>query len=101
MARIICGHFDESLRADSALQALLAAGFQRSELDSFYTPPPGQLGLHPLGGDVHADDGARKAGPGAALGATIGAALGVLLALVAVRIGWLPTGEWAAVSVVF
>jgi hypothetical protein len=100
MARIICGHFDESVKADSALQSLLGAGFKRSEIDSFYTPPPGQHNLTGFGGDAHSDAGARRAGGGAALGAAIGAAAGALLALAALRLGWLPASEWTVVSVV-
>jgi hypothetical protein len=101
MARIICGHFGESLKADAALQALLAAGFSRNEIDSFYTPPPGQHNLTGFGGDVHSDAGAKRAGGGAALGAAIGAAAGALLALLAVRLGWLPATDWAPVSLIF
>src|SRR5262245_45112065 len=101
MARIICGHFEESVKADSALQALLGAGFARAEIDSFYTPPPGQNALHPLGGDVHSDAGARKAGGGAALGAAIGAAIGALLALGAIRVGLLPASDFTPFSILF
>jgi len=99
MARIICGHFDESLKADAALQALQGAGFARSEIDSFYTPPPGQNALHPLGGDVHSDAGARKAGAGAALGAAIGAAIGAVVAFGGIRSGIIPPSDFSAVAV--
>jgi hypothetical protein len=60
MSKIICGHFDVSVKADAALQELLGAGFTRNEVDSFYTPPPGQNNLTGFGGDVHSDAGARK-----------------------------------------
>ena len=101
MARIVCGHFDETLKADAALRALMDAGFARGEIDSFYNSPPGQHATHPLGGDVGADAGARRAGPGAALGAAIGAVVGALLALIAMRAGALPAEGWSLVSVVF
>ena len=101
MARIVCGHFDETVKADAALQSLLASGFARSDIDSFYTPPPGQHNLTGFGGDVHSDAGARRAGGGAALGAAIGAAVGALLALGALRLGWLPASEWSVISVIF
>jgi hypothetical protein len=86
MAKIICGHFDISVKADAALQELLGAGFTRNEVDSFYTPPPGQNNL---------------TGFGAAIGAAIGAAALAFLALGAVRLGWLPGEEFAIPSVLF
>jgi hypothetical protein len=101
MARIVCAHFDETLKADAAVRSLMEAGFPRAEIDSFYNPPPGQHATYPLGGDVGADSGTRRAGPGAALGAAIGAALGAVLAFLAVRAGVMPGAGWSAVSVVF
>jgi hypothetical protein len=101
MARIVCGHFDESLKADAALQALAGAGFERGEIDSFYTPPPGQNALHPMGGDVHSDAGARKAGAGAAIGAAVGAAIGALIAFGALRAGIIPPSDLSPVAVLF
>jgi hypothetical protein len=100
MARIVAGLFEETTKADAALQSLQGSGFQRSGIDSFYTPPPGQHGLHPLGGDVHSDAGARKAGRGATLGAVIGAAAGAALAFVAIRTGILPPSEFAWLALV-
>ena len=52
MSKIVCGLFEETLKADAALQSLMSDGFSRSGIDSFYTPPPGQHGLTPIGGDV-------------------------------------------------
>jgi hypothetical protein len=101
MSKIICGHFDVSVKADAALQELLNAGFTRNEVDTFYTPPPGQNNLTGFGGDVHSDAGARKAGGGAAIGAAIGAAALAFLALGAVRLGWLPGEEFTIPSVLF
>jgi hypothetical protein len=100
MARIVCGHFDVSVKADAALQALLGAGFARSQIDSFYTPPPGQNAMHPLGGDVHSDAGASKAGAGAAIGAAVGAAIGALLALGGIRAGIIPPSDFTPVTVI-
>lgn len=99
MSKIICGHFDVSVKADAALQELLGAGFTRNEVDSFYTPPPGQNDLTGFGGDVHSDAGARKAGGGAAIGAAIGAVLGALVALGAIRAGLLPQTDFTAAAV--
>jgi hypothetical protein len=77
MSRIIAGRFDRTLDADAALEGLRHEGFSSAEYDSFYVPPPGQHATFPIGGDVHADAGAKKAGIGAALGAVIGAAVGL------------------------
>src|SRR5688572_17430769 len=99
MARIVCGLFEETTKADATLQALTAAGIPRSDIDTFYTPPPGQHGLYSLGGDSHSDAGARKAGRGAAFGAVIGAALGAVLAYVLIRTGVLPPSEFVWLSV--
>ena len=99
MARIVCGLFEETTKADATLQALTAAGIPRSDIDTFYTPPPGQHGLHPLGGDSHSDAGARKAGRGAAFGAIVGAALGAVVAYVLIRTGILPPSEFVWLSV--
>jgi hypothetical protein len=101
MARIVCGLFDETLKADATLQALQGAGIPRSDVDSFNTLPPGQNALTPIGGDSHSDAGARKAGAGAAIGAAIGGAAGALIAFLAARMELLPSGEWTAVSMVF
>ena len=101
MARIVCGHFGESLQADAALQALLGAGFTRNEVDTFYTPPPGQNNLTGFGGDTHSDAGARKAGGGAALGAAIGAAVGAFVALLVIRTGVIPYSDFTAATVLF
>jgi hypothetical protein len=95
MARIVCGLFQESVKADGALQSLLSGGFTRSTVDSFYSPPPGQHNLTGFGGDTHSDAGARKAGGGAVLGAVIGAAVGAALAFIAIRSGILPPPEYA------
>jgi hypothetical protein len=77
MARIICGIFDRSIDADTALEELKREGFQRSEVDAFYVSPPGQHAMTPVGGDSpHASEGSRTAGIGAGLGAAIGALVG-------------------------
>ena len=99
MSKIVCGLFEETLKADAALQSLMSDGFSRSGIDSFYTPPPGQHGLTPIGGDVHSDAGARKAGGGAVLGAIIGAAVGALIAFIAIRTGILPQSDFAWIAV--
>ena len=101
MAKIICGHFDVSVKADAALQELLGAGFTRNEVDTFYTPPPGQNNLTGFGGDVHSDAGARKAGGGAAVGAAIGAAIGAFIVLIGVRTGLIPQSDFTPAFLLF
>ncbi len=77
MSRIICGMFDESLRADAALEEFKREGFQRTEVDAFYVSPPGQHAMTAVGGDApHSSEGSRTAGIGAGLGATVGALVG-------------------------
>ena len=49
MSRIICGMFDESLRADAALEEFKREGFQRTEVDAFYVSPPGQHAMTAVG----------------------------------------------------
>lgn len=89
MSHIVAGRFERSIDADAALAELPRAGFRSGEYESFYVPPPGQRDIHPLGGDVHSDAGARKAGWGAVVGAAVGAVLGLLLgAFVAGRYGF-------------
>ena len=83
MSKIVAGRFDEMSGAESVLQALPAAGFQRSEFESFYVTPPGQHATYPIGGDVHSDEGARHAGKGAIGGAIAGGAVGLAAGIAA------------------
>ena len=76
MSRIVAGRFQTSVDADAALAALQREGFRSGEYESFYVAPPGQNATYPIGGDEHADRGARKAGWGAAAGAGLGAVIG-------------------------
>ena len=76
MSRIIAGRFERSVDADAAMAALHSEGFRSGEYESFYVAPPGQNATYPIGGDEHADRGARKAGWGAAAGAGLGAVIG-------------------------
>jgi hypothetical protein len=76
MSRIVAGRFRTTVDAEAALAALQREGFRSGEYESFYVAPPGQNQQLPIGGDEHADRGARKAGWGAAAGAGLGAVIG-------------------------
>jgi hypothetical protein len=86
MSRIVAGRFDRTLDADAVLQALRREGFRTEEIDSFYVDPPGQHSTTPIGGDVHSDAGARKAGMGAGIGAVVGLLLGLAVGVVGAAI---------------
>jgi hypothetical protein len=93
MSRIICGMFDRTVDADSALDAFKREGFQRSEVDAFYVSPPGQHAMTPLGGDApHSSEGSKSAGIGAGVGAAIGAVIGAAA-------GWLVSGDLGLVVI--
>lgn len=77
MARIVAGRFDNITDADTALAALHDAGFAANETTKFYTPPPGQHDIYPVGGDTHADKRAEDIDKGALAGAAIGGGAGL------------------------
>ena len=83
MAKLIVGRFHNIDDVKRVLDALPAAGFARAEFGTFYSAPPGQHQLYPLGGDAHSDQGARDAGAGAATGAAMGGAAGLALGALA------------------
>jgi hypothetical protein len=87
MSKIVAGRFKNTVDAEAALASLQREGFRSGEYESFYVAPPGQNSEFPIGGDEHADRGARKASwgavAGAALGAIVGAAGGAALGNVA------------------
>jgi hypothetical protein len=79
MSMIVAGRFERSLDADAALVALNRDGFSETEFDSFAVNPPGQHGLHPVGGDVDEDAGTLGAGTTAAIGAGLGLVVGAVI----------------------
>ena len=83
MSRIVAGRFDRSIDADAALVALRREGFAEAEYDSFAVNPPGQHGLNPIGGDVHADAGTHGAGTTAVIGAALGLVVGLVIGSIA------------------
>jgi hypothetical protein len=102
MATIISGRFEQQDATQHALEALVAAGFARERVASFFVNAPGKHDLYPVGGDEDKSPGAEHAGTGAvggAAGAAVaGAAAGSLLgpagaatgALVGAYVGSLP-----------
>jgi hypothetical protein len=77
MAKLIVGRFDDVEGVERAVAALAAAGFSREEYGTFYSSPSGQHQLYPIGGDAYSDEGAKKAGAGAATGAALCGAAGL------------------------
>ena len=102
MATIISGRFEQQDTTQHALEALVAAGFARDRVASFFVNAPGKHGTYPVGGDEDKSPGAKHAAAGAvggAAGAAVaGAAAGSLLgpagaatgALVGAYVGSLP-----------
>jgi hypothetical protein len=83
MSRIVAGRFERSIDADAALAALRGEGFADAEISSFAVNPPGQHAMTPIGGDVHADAGARGAGWTAVIGAALGLVVGLVVGSIA------------------
>jgi hypothetical protein len=79
MAKLVVGRFDDGEGVKRAVGALARAGFAHEEYGTFYSAPPGQHHLYPIGGDAHADEGARDAGGGAVAGAAVGGVAGLAI----------------------
>ncbi len=86
MSHIVAGNFPNKSQADSAIEALLAAGIGSDHICTFRVNPPGQHGSYPIGGDEYASPGAKEAGPSALTGAAIGSAIGLGAGVVAAPI---------------
>lgn len=83
MSNIVAGRFERSLDAEAALETLRRDGFMEAEIDDFAVNPPGQHGLHPMGGDVDSDAGTQGAGTTAAIGAALGLVIGLVIGSIA------------------
>jgi hypothetical protein len=92
MSKIVAGRFKNTVDADAALAALQREGFRSGEYESFYVGPPGQNAEFPIGGDEHADRGARKASWGAVAGAGLGAIIGAAA-------GAVTSGDYGVVAI--
>jgi hypothetical protein len=77
MSHIVAGNFGSKTQADSAIEALLAAGIAADHICSFRVNPPGQHATYPIGGDEYISPGATGAGSSALTGAAIGGAIGL------------------------
>jgi hypothetical protein len=77
MDTIIAGRFDEQVRAEQAVTALLATGFPRDQIATFFVNAAGQHDLHGTHQDPVASAGAHHAGAGAAAGAGAGTVVGL------------------------
>lgn len=92
MAKIVCGRFDRTVDADTALAALASEGFTDKDIDSFYVGPAGQHAKTPFGGDSYSGAGARQAGVAGIIGAVIGAIVGAAA-------GWVLAAEYGIVAI--
>jgi hypothetical protein len=81
MTTIVAGRFETLDRANQAKTVLAAREFDDRDVSAFAMNPPGQHGEFPIGGDVNADAGARRAHFTAVSGALLGGAAGLVLAL--------------------
>lgn len=81
MTSIIAGRLKRQDQVEHAIIELVAAGFARDAISTFYVNPAGQHDLYPHGGDRDESPGATEADEGllrgAAAGGAIGAAVGV------------------------
>lgn len=91
MSTIIAARFELQEDASRAVEALVAAGYPRERISSFFVNPAGQHDRFALGGDRDKSPGAedtdRGAAAGVAAGATAGAAAGLAAAPVAGPLG--------------
>lgn len=83
MATIIAGRVETQQRANELIEKLRSHGIAPADMQAFYVNPPGQHGVFPVGGDVHADTGTKEASIGQASGIAAGAAAGLAAGAVA------------------
>jgi len=98
MSLIVAGTYDNSSKAERAVNEMLASGIERGLVCSFAVNPPGQHAGLPIGGDHHASEGAKSAGGSAAAGAGIGGAVGLGVGLAATPLTG-PAGPVAGAAV--
>jgi hypothetical protein len=96
MSTIIAGRFDNLNEAKQAETVLKGSAFDPNDICTFAVNPPGQHATFPIGGDEHADAGARPAAAhsvkGAALGGAVGLGAGAAVSVV------LPEAPMAAIA---
>lgn len=92
MASIVAGRFDTFDQAGNVARRLYARHFRTEDVSIFFLNPVGQHARFPIGGDVHADPGARPGGIGAVLGVLAGLIGGGVIGAAIYRFGlpWWP-----------
>jgi hypothetical protein len=93
MSVIIAARFTAFSQGEAAAQRLFAQGFCEEDVTLFYVNPSGQHDRLPMGGDHHANAGAKDAAKGAGKGVTIGAVAG---AIVGAALFTLDSAPWLA-----
>jgi hypothetical protein len=83
---IIMGRVTTWEDAERIIGTLIGLGFDRADVDTFYTGPSGRHARYPIGGDSQADAGATEAGEGAARGAAMGGAAGLAVGVAAAAV---------------
>ncbi|MFZ6874105.1 hypothetical protein ACO0LF_18765 [Undibacterium sp. Di27W] len=82
MTHIIAGRLQQQDQVQQAIHQLMALGFAKNQISSFYLNPPGQHDMYPIGGDRDESPGAREAGSGAVGGATTGGVIGAAVGMI-------------------
>ena len=92
MATIVAGRFDTFEQAGVVERRLYARHFGTDDVSIFFLNPAGQHARFPIGGDMHADPGARPGGFGALLGLVGGLIVGGGIGVAIYRFGvqWWP-----------
>ncbi|VVE61972.1 hypothetical protein PCA31118_00856 [Pandoraea captiosa] len=98
MATIVAGRFDTFEQAGDVARRLYARRFGTDDVSIFFLNPAGQHARFPIGGDMHADPGARPGGFGAVLGLAAGLVVGGVIGVTIYRFGmpWWPIPVIAA-----
>lgn len=81
MSLIIAGRLPDQEQTESAVKALVEAGFAPNYISSFYLNPPGQHNLYAVGGDRDDSPGAHEARKGVVKGAAGGGTVGAVIGL--------------------
>jgi hypothetical protein len=86
MAQILVAQFDDFDAAHAAAGDLRSLGIAQGDVEIYHLNAPGQHAEFPIGGDEHADRGAREGDEGQVTGAAIGGAAGLALGAAAIPV---------------
>lgn len=86
MTHIIAGRFEQQDQVQHAVERLLAAGFAKEEISTFYLNPAGQHAMYPFGGDRDKSPGAKDSDTGVAVGAVTGGVIGASVGAIGIAV---------------